>query len=362
MNKLFDQISLGRIALQNRMVMAPMSRNRATEQGDATDLMATYYGQRATAGLIISEGVQPSTVGQGYMSSPGLYNQSHVDSWKKVTSSVHEKGGKIVAQIMHAGRIGHPELYPSAHQSIAPSAIAANGQTFTPKGMLDFPVPREMTQQDIKQVIEEHAHSAKCAIEAGFDGIELHGGNGFLIHQFLSDSTNQRSDEYGGSIEARVKFVVELVEAVVGAIGADKVGLRISPANPFNDIAESDTAQLYRTLIAKLPPLAYLHIMESNNREQTLAIREQWQGGLILNPHTEDTPGTVNPAIAETVLDADTADAVCFGALFLSNPDFVERVKVGAKFNELDDTTLYGGDHRGYTDYKTLEEEALITE
>jgi N-ethylmaleimide reductase len=358
MSKMFDTITLGDISLKNRLIMAPMSRNRATVDGKATELMATYYAQRASAGLIISEGIQPSIVGQGFMNSPGLHSEKQVDSWKQVTQAVHKTGGRIVAQLMHSGRIGHPALYPSAHQSVGPSAIAAKGQTFTPDGMLDYPVPVELTKQGIEQTIKDFATSARNAIDAGFDGVEIHAGNGFLLHQFLSDNTNQRTDEYGGSVAARTRFVVEVVEAVVEAISVDKTGIRISPQNPYNGISESDTISLYQDLLSRMPNLAFLHIMEANNRMQTLAIREQWQGFLILNPHETQQSGPVTPEIAEAILESGLADAVCFGSLFLSNPDLVTRIKVRGPFNEVDGDTLYGGDHHGYTDYPTLSMEA----
>jgi len=321
------------------------------------ELMAScdfILGQAPSGGLIISEGIQPSIVGQGFMNSPGLHNEKQVDSWKQVTQAVHEAGGRIVAQLMHSGRIGHPALYPSAHQPVGPSAIAAQGQTFTPDGMLDYPVPIELSKQDVYQTIKDFAASACRAIAAGFDGVEIHAGNGFLLHQFLSDNTNHRIDEYGGSVAARTRFVVEVVEAVVEVIGVDKTGIRISPENPYNDISESDTLSLYQDLLSRLPDLAFLHIMEVNNRAQIHAIREQWRGRLILNPHETQESGSVTPEIAEPILESGLADAVCFGVPFLSNPDLVTRIRESGPYNKLDADTLYGGDHRGDTDYPTL--------
>lgn len=362
MSALFEPVALGNLNLKNRMVMAPMSRNRATVDGLATPLMAEYYAQRASAGLIISEGIQPSVVGQGYMCSPGLHSQAQMESWRQVTDAVHKKGGLIVAQLMHAGRIGHPSLYPSAHQSIAPSAVAAEGQTFTPEGMKDFPVPKEMSIWDIKQTIEEFAVAAKNAIAAGFDGVEIHAGNGFLPHQFLADNTNLRNDRYGGSIEGKIRYVLELTQAVVDSIGAGCVGIRISPENPFNDMQESNAVPMYQALLAELPKIAYVHIMEANNRHTTKLMRESWSGKFLLNPHVDAEQGPVTGEVATPLVEDGFAEAVAFGALFLSNPDLVERIRVGGPFNDLDDTTLYGGDHKGYTDYPTLaelEEEAI---
>ncbi len=354
MNTLFNATHLGAFKLENKIIMAPMSRNRATHDGLATDLMATYYAQRASAGMIISEGIQPSVQGQGFMNSPGLHSQQQKESWRKVTHSVHNEGGLIVAQLMHSGRIGHPSLYESAHQSVAPSAIAAKGQTFTPNGLQDYLTPKALSQQEIKKCIQDFVLAARNAIDAGFDGVEIHAGNGFLLHQFMASNTNTRTDEYGGSIENRNRFVVEVSQAVANAIGADKTGIRISPGNPYNDIEELDSEVLYSNLIARLPKLAFLHLMEANNREQTLKIRHQWQGPFILNPHKTQKEGAVTPEIAAQVLKDELADAVCFGALFVSNPDLVQRIKINAPFNELDPSTFYGGDHRGYTDYPTL--------
>ncbi|MCP2006812.1 alkene reductase [Duganella violaceipulchra] len=354
MKKMFEPISLGDIALANRFVMAPMTRNRATEAGLATELMATYYAQRASAGLIISEGIQPSQVGQGFSGTPGLHTPEQVESWKMVTGAVHQAGGRIVAQLMHAGRIGHPALYPSAHLPVAPSAIAAEGKTYTRDGMLDYPTPIALTKSEIARTVDDFATAALNAIAAGFDGVEIHGGNGFLLHQFMAANTNQRGDDYGGSLAARVRLAVEVAQAVTAAIGAGRTGMRISPSNPYNDIAEGDSLALYRELVSRLPDLAFLHVMEAYCREQTLAVRENWRGALILNPHASADDGAVSGAVADAVVDEDLADAVVFGALFLANPDLPARILAGGPFNVVDQATLYGGDQRGYTDYPSL--------
>ncbi|CCQ11331.1 putative oxidoreductase [Pseudoalteromonas luteoviolacea B = ATCC 29581] len=357
MNTLFQPVNYGNIISSNRFVMAPMSRNRATIDGCATAMMATYYGQRAGAGLIISEGIQPNYVGQGFMNSPGLHNSSQAQSWRQVTQAVHHKGGKIVAQLMHAGRIGHPSLYPSAHQSLAPSAIAAKGEAYTRSGLQAYPTPKAMTKQDILETIEDFTQSAKYAIEAGFDGVEIHAGNGFLLHQFMATNCNIRHDEYGGSIDNRLRLTREVIAAVCDAIGAARVGVRISPENNYNDIVETDSDKLYKALVNSLPEqLAYLHIMEAANRPQTEEIRAMWHGSLILNPHKSWQDGPVSPTIAEQVLAAELCNGVAFGALFVANPDLVERVRVGAKFNELDSSKFYGGDEDGYTSYPNLQQ------
>lgn len=354
MTTLFDPVTIGKLKLNNRLVMAPMSRNRAVEGGLATPLMAEYYAQRATAGLIVTEGVQPSVVGQGFMDSPGLHSAEQVASWRQVTDAVHEAGGRIVVQLMHCGRIGHPTMYPSAHQSVAPSPIAAAGYGHSPQGRVDYLVPHELTADEIAETVADHAAACRNAIDAGFDGVELHGGNGFLIHQFLADCTNHRTDGYGGSVAARIRFAVEVAETCAEAIGADRVGMRISPANPYNDMSESDTDELYPALVSALPPLAYLHVMESVNRPQTRLVRENWNGALILNPHPTEDSFPATPQTGTEALEEGVADAICFGALFLANPDLPRRIQLGAPFAEPDPATFYGGDHRGFTDYPTL--------
>lgn len=355
MTTTFEPTELGALALANRLVMAPMTRNRATVDGHATPSMATYYAQRAGAGLIVSEGIQPSVVGQGFVATPGLHSAEQISSWSTVTDEVHAAGGRIVAQLMHSGRIGHPSLYPSAHISVAPSAIAAAGKCFSPAGPLDYLTPQALTEEGIEQTVADFAAASKGAIAAGFDGVEVHAGNGFLLHQFLADNTNVRTDEYGGSIESRVRFPAEVIDAVAGAVGADRVGVRISPANPYNDIAESDTVDLYRHFVDRLPLLSYVHIMESGNRSVTATVRERWSGPLVLNPHEHADSGPVTPEIAERVLAEGLADAVCIGALFLANPDLPQRIAAGGPYNDLDETALYGGGDEGYIDYPTLQ-------
>jgi N-ethylmaleimide reductase len=353
--KLFEPVTLGKLALSNRVVMAPMSRNRATADGLATELMATYYGQRAGAGLIITEGAQPSAVGQGFANSPGLHTQEQAESWKPVTEAVHARGGKIVVQLMHAGRIGHPSLYPSGHQSVAPSAVAAAGQAYGPEGPLDYPEPRALTAAEIADVVKEFADSAELAVEAGFDGVEVHAGNGFLLHQFLAENSNRRTDRYGGSIENRIRFAIEVIEAVCERIGADRVGVRISPSNPYNDIVEGDNRALYEAFVAALPPVAFLHILEGGNRDHITALRAQWTGTIILCPHPENGV-PVNAGIATEALETGVACAVAFGAAFVSNPDLPERIRTGAPLAGGDQSKWYGGDHTGYTDYPSLAE------
>ena len=352
----FDPYDLGGIRLANRIVMAPMTRSRAYGPGtSATDLMATYYAQRATAGLIVTEGTQPSAVGQGYPDTPGIHTEEQVTAWRKVTDAVHERGGVIFLQLMHTGRVGHPSL--TALEPVGPSAVAASGQVYTHEGPKDFVTPRELTEADIAETIADYATAARNAVRAGFDGVELHGANGYLIHQFLAPNANQRTDRWGGSPEARIRFAVEVARAVVDEIGAERVGLRISPANPYNDIAETDSAdveQTYTALVDALAPLglAYLHQMEAPDlRDLTVRLRKQWPGTFILNPFTGAEP--TGPGELDLVEDG-TADLIAYGALFLANPDLPARLATGGPFNAPDRATSFGGDHRGYTDYPAL--------
>jgi N-ethylmaleimide reductase len=355
MSTAFDSYELGGKRLANRLVMAPMTRSRAYGPGASpTDLMATYYAQRASAGLIITEGTQPSVVGQGYIDTPGLHSAEQVAAWRKVTDAVHGEGGVIFAQLMHTGRIGHPSLLPDGLRPLGPSAVAAQGQAFTHQGPKDFVTPKELTETEIAQTISDFAAAARNAVDAGFDGVEIHGANGYLVHQFLAPNSNRRIDAWGGSVEGRIRFGVEVATAVAGAIGTEKVGFRISPGNPFNDIAEDDLQETYGALVARLASLglAYLHLMEApDQRDLTLRLRKDWPGALVLNPFTGTDP--TGPDALELV-DDGTADMVAFGALFLANPDLPARLAAGGPFNTPDRAGFYGGDHRGYTDYPAL--------
>ncbi|RAY11121.1 alkene reductase [Actinomadura craniellae] len=356
MENLFAPVGIGKLELPSRLVMAPMTRSRAAG-GLVGALTAEYYAQRAGAGLIVTEGTQPSVIGQGYIDTPGLHSAEQIRAWRQVTGAVHAAGGRIFAQLMHAGRIGHPALYPDGALPVAPSPIASGEQLFTGAEMLDHPVPREMTAEDIDQTVQDFAAAARNAIEAGFDGVELHGGNGYLIQQFLADNTNRRTDGYGGPVRNRIRFAVEAVRAVSEAIGAQRTALRVSPGVPANGIAESDPAEVYPALAGALAAhdLAYLHVVETMNRDVTRRIRDAWPGTLILNPHP--TPGSY-PADVETAAAALTegvADAVSLGELWLANPDLPARIRAGGPYNEADRATFYGGDHRGYTDYPALE-------
>ncbi|GAA0386271.1 alkene reductase [Streptomyces luteireticuli] len=354
MTSAFDQITVGGNQLANRIVMAPMTRSRAADGGLVTELTAEYYAQRASAGLIVTEGVQPSVVGQGYPFTPGLHSAEQVAAWRKVTDAVHAEGGRIFAQLMHTGRIGHPVLLPDGLVPVAPSPVAAEGQVFTAEGPKDYIAPREMTEDEIRQTVADFASAARNAVEAGFDGVELHGANGYLIQQFLATNTNLRTDGWGGSVEGRIRFAVEVAEAVAAEIGAERTGIRLSPGGTINGIHETDTRPTYEALVARIAPLglAYLHIMEPGDRELTVALRKLFEGPFILNPFTEGRPtGPEDLALVED----GTADLVSFGGLFLANPDLPRRLAAGGPFNTPDRSTYYGGDAKGYTDYPTLE-------
>ncbi|MEU2557800.1 alkene reductase [Streptomyces longispororuber] len=353
MTTAFDPIDLSGTPLANRIALAPMTRSRAGAGGVPTDLTAEYYAQRASAGLLVTEGVQPSPVGQGYPDTPGLHSAEQIAGWRKVTDAVHARGGRIFAQLMHTGRVGHPVLLPDGLVPVGPSPIAAAGQVYTHEGPKDFVTPRELTEADIRATVGEFATAARNAVAAGFDGVELHGANGYLIHQFLAPGSNRRTDAYGGSVAHRIRFAVEVAEAVVAEIGAARTGIRLSPGNPLNDIHEPDPDETYLALVEKLDALdlAYLHVMEVGPiRELVTALRKGFRNAFVLNPATEGPTGPEALALVED----GTADIVSYGALFLANPDLPARLRAGGPFNEPDRATFYGGDAKGYTDYPTL--------
>lgn len=346
---LFSPFRLGSIELKNRIVMAPMTRCRAIDNL-ANDLMAAYYADRATAGLLITEGVAPSPNGLGYARIPGIYSTEQTESWKKVTTAVHAKGGRIFMQLMHTGRISHPLNMPAGAEVVGASPIAApTTSMWTDQQQLQpLPVPRELSTTEIKSVIDEFVNSAKNAIAAGFDGIEIHAANGYLPNQFLSAGSNQRTDAYGGSPENRNRFVLELAEAISAAIGADKTGIRLSPFGKFNDIVDDDTAEdQYRSLLAGLKRvgLVYVHFVNFGIPEQALAsFTTAFGGTVILN-------GGYTPARAEADLEAGKAQLISFGSPFIANPDLVIRFREGVELAPADQATFYTADAKGYTDY-----------
>ncbi len=352
LSDLFDPVRIGRLHLPNRLFMAPMTRSRC-RGGVPGDLAVEYYAQRASAGLIITEGIQPSVRGQGYTDTPGLHSEEQVAAWRRVTDAVHERGGHIFAQLMHAGRVGHPSLYPDGGLPVGPSPIASGASMYDGRQKLAHPVPREMTAADIDQTLADHAAAARNAIAAGFDGVELHGGNSYLIEQFLSDGSNRRTDGYGGSAANRARFALEVVDAVVEAVGADRTGLRVSPASRLNGISQSDPLEQYLALLDGLrgrPELAYLHLTESASAEYTDALRKEWPGTFVLNPASGTDTGPATAALAE-----ERADAVAMASAWIANPDLPARIRTGAPVAAPDRATYYGGDHRGYTDYPALD-------
>ncbi|WP_327727479.1 alkene reductase [Streptomyces sp. NBC_00487] len=349
-NALWNPIVAGEISLPHRLAMAPLTRDRSTPEGIPTELNAEYYAQRASHALIITEGTQPNADGQGYLLTPGIYSEEHVAGWRKVTDAVHEADGRIVIQLMHAGRMSHPDNTPHHRQPVAPSPVQPAGTMFTPSGPQEMPVPRELSTEEVAATVEDYRRAAAAAIAAGADGVEIHGANGYLVHQFLATNTNRRTDRYGGSLDNRIRFAVEVATAVAEEIGAGRTGFRISPGNPFNDIAESDTHELYPALVRALAPLdlAYLHIVHGGDDEPLHTLRKLWPTTLVLN-----RAGTDIATRAKDVEDG-IADIVTVGTMALANPDLVERVRTGAPLNTPDPATFYGGGEAGYTDYPTL--------
>jgi N-ethylmaleimide reductase len=350
MEKLWEPVKIGQMALKNRLAMAPMTRSRSTPEGVPTEMNATYYGQRASCGLIVTEGTQPSEDGQGYLLTPGIYTPEQIAGWKLATDRVHAEGGRIYIQFMHVGRIAHPANTPHGRQPVAPSAIRPAGKMFTRQGLQDMPEPRELSIDDIDGTIRDFRHAAACAVAAGADGVEIHGANGYLIHQFLSENANRRADKYGGSIENRVRFAVEVAAAVADEIGAGRTAFHISPGNPFNDIVEGDTSALYTSLIAQLATLnlAYLSTVHAGDEALLTRIRKAWPTSLLVN--RQDRP---RADIAGDV-ESGTADMASVGKFALANPDLVARLQSGATLNAPDPSTFYSGGERGYTDYPAL--------
>ncbi|WP_269790700.1 alkene reductase [Stenotrophomonas sp. Iso1] len=352
MNRLWNPIELGRVRLSNRLAMAPLTRSRAHADGTPGTLAAEYYAQRASFGLIVAEGTQPSADGQGYHGSPGLHTAEHVAGWSAVTHAVHDAGGHIFIQLMHAGRIAHPDNTPHHRQPVAPSAIAPAEKMFTQGGLKDIPSPRALSRAQIQDTVDDHARAATLAIEAGADGVEIHAANGYLIQQFLSVNANQRQDGYGGGIAQRARFALEVVEAVSAAIGADRTGIRLSPGSRFGNIDEgAERDPLYHHLVSELAkhPLAYLHLAHSGDDTLLTELRRRWPGTLILN--------RIDRPLQALAADIDTglADMASVGRWALANPDLVARLRSGAALNEADPATFYGGDAHGYTDYPFMQ-------
>ncbi|MFI9049932.1 alkene reductase [Streptomyces sp. NPDC053427] len=355
MTTAFDPVDLAGTPLANRIVMAPMTRNRATEGGGVpTDSMVTYYAQRATAGLIVTEATQTTVVGQGYPFTPGLHTAEQVAGWRRVTDAVHEAGGRIFAQLWHGGRIGHPVLLPDGLIPVGPSPVAADCQVFTEDGMEDCVTPHELTDAEIRTTVEEFAAAARNAVEAGFDGVEIHGANGYLVHQFLAPNSNRRTDAWGGGTEGRIRFAVEVTRAVAEAVGAHRTGLRLSPGNPFNGIDEPAPEPLYTALLRAVEPLglAYLHICDVPDRDLLTRLRKHFTGTFVLNPANDGRPTSAEDL---GLIEDGSADLLAFGRQFLANPDLPRRLALGGPFNTPDRSSFYGGDDTGYLDYPALD-------
>lgn len=366
---LFNEFSLGDLQLKNRMVMAPMTRSRASAEEIPSSLAPTYYSQRASAGLIITEATQVSAQGVGYIRTPGIYTETMVEAWKKVTEAVHQAGGMIFLQLWHVGRTSHPDFH-HGELPVAPSAISYDGEVFTPQGKKKIVTPRALKTEEIPGVVEDFARGARNAKAAGFDGVEIHGANSYLLDQFLRDGSNQRDDEYGGSIENRARFCLEVARAVVDEWGANQVGYRMNPLNipPFG-MVDSHPKETFSYLVSQLNELhlAYLHVLEpvagfDVPTQETDAQAQQQGVAERLTPHFRTifsgplmANGGYTKESASKILSEDGADLVSFGTSFLANPDLPERFKQDAPLNESDQDTFYQGEEKGYTDYPTLE-------
>jgi N-ethylmaleimide reductase len=355
---LFAPYQLGSLTLANRIVMAPLTRSRAGAGDVPTPLMATYYAQRASAGLIISEASQISPQGKGYIQTPGIYDDAQVAGWRQITDAVHAKGGKMVCQLWHVGRISHPDLQEGGALPVAPSAVKAIGQVFTGQGLVDMVTPRALALDELPGIVADYRRAAEHAYAAGFDGVEIHSANGYLLDQFLRDKTNLRTDTYGGSIENRARLLLEVTAAVLEVWEKDRVGVRIAPLSPVNDIADSDPGPLFTYVVKQLSALGigFLHVVEgatggprdTGDRFQIATLRPLFHGTYIgNNSYTREL------ALA-TIADRG-ADLIAFGKLFISNPDLVERLRRNAPLTEPDQATFYGGDAHGYTDYPFLD-------
>jgi len=355
---LFSPFQLGPLALPNRIFMAPLTRCRASEGNVPNDLNTEYYAQRASAGLIISEATSVSSRGYGYPNTPGIHTDAQVEGWKKITQAVHAKGGHIYLQLWHVGRISHPAFQPDGALPVAPSAIKPKGQVFTGTAMEEYVTPRALEADEIPKIVNEYVHGAMLAKQAGFDGVEIHNANGYLLDQFLRDGTNRRSDQYGGSVQNRARLTIEVAEAVCSVWGGDRVGIRFSPAGVFNDMRDSDPLETFGHVLRELNGfgLAYAHITQVTAQDIAHGaaegvgpreLRPAWKGKIVSAGGF--TLETGNAAIAE-----EWADAIAFGVPFIANPDLPERFRRNAALNKPDEASFYGGAEKGYTDYPFL--------
>lgn len=358
MASLFDPIQLGPLLLANRIFMAPLTRNRANADGVPSELALTYYSQRASAGLIVTEATQVSPMGKGYLNTPGIHSPEQVQGWRHIVEAIHNRGGRIFLQLWHVGRISHTSLLPNNAQPVAPSAVRANSQTLIATGMAPVSEPVALTTAGIKETLDDFHRAAGNAKEAGFDGVEIHAANGYLIDQFLKTGSNQRSDGYGGVASNRTRFLTETVERVLEIWDTGQVGVRISPTSGFNDMTDDDPLETFSVVIERLNGygLGYLHVVETarssmGSSEKDLALsahlRTLWKGLYIVN-------GGYDGPTGEEALRTGHADAVAYGRSFIANPDLPKRLRLGAALNEPDPTTFYGGGDAGYTSYPAL--------
>jgi len=346
---LFTPVTLGALQLRNRIVMAPMTRSRAGIDAVPTDVMVDYYRQRASAGLIITEGIAPSADGLGYCRTPGIYSREQVTAWRRITDAVHQEGGSIVAQIMHVGRVANTLNKPHGSRTVAPSAITARGEIYTDQqGMQPFDEPQALSTEEVQAVIEDYRQATANAFEAGFDGVELHCTSGYLPAQFLSSGTNERTDSYGGSVENRARFALQSLQAMAGVDGSSRVGMRICPDNPFNDLQDDDPQQTFDYLLqqARDLDLAYLHVIRfPKGRVDNIALGQQYFAGRLIGNES------YNFDEARQAVAAGVLAAVSFGRYFVGNPDLVERWQTGAPLSEFDLATLYTPGEQGYSSY-----------
>ncbi|MDX6306858.1 MAG: N-ethylmaleimide reductase [Blastocatellia bacterium] len=348
MTTLFDPLRIGNLDLDNRIIMAPMTRSRASDDGIQPPYAAEYYSQRASAGLIISEATNISPLAKGYVRTPGIYTHEQIESWRPIPEAVHARGGRIFLQIFHTGRIALPDFLPEHTQPVAPSAVRAKGQNYTDEGMKEFVTPREITKEEIAQTVRDFAAATTNAITAGFDGVELHAASGYIVQQFLTTNANLRSDEYGGSIENRARFLFEVLDAMIAAIGPERVGVKFSPNIPFNDIEEADADVLYPYILEWLNDrnIAYVHVADYTGKVHA-KLRAVYQGVYFAGAGFSKESG-------EALVEQGGADAIVFGTKLLANPDLPERFRRNASLNEPDQSTFYVPGEHGYTDYPTL--------
>jgi len=352
---LFSAVTIGKLNLKNRMVMAPMTRNRAAEGNVPQDMNVKYYRQRAGAGLIITEASQVSADGVGYPATPGIHNDQQVAGWRKITDAVHDAGGLIFIQLWYCGRISHPDLLPDNHTPVAPSALKPEGEAITFEGMKAFVEPHALETDEIQSIVAQYKNAAQMAKQAGFDGVEIHAANGYLIDQFLRDGSNQRIDEYGGNKENRMRFLNQVIDAVLETWDSNSIGIRLTPENSFNSMSDSNPQQHYNYFMTQLNArnLAYLHVLEGDMMSAARnvdyrALRDAYQGIYIANNGYDKDR-------AQTAIANGDCDLVAFGVPFLANPDLVYRYKNNLQLNEADQVTFYGGDETGYTDYPFAE-------